>query len=63
MFRFALITTDGDELGTIAFARRDFNPGDIIPHGREPSLRVVNVIWPERESELPLLLVEFASET
>ena len=28
MFRFALIRTDGEALGPVAFARSDFKPGD-----------------------------------
>jgi hypothetical protein len=30
--RYALVTADGDALGPVAFVRRDFKPGDIIPH-------------------------------
>jgi len=58
LFRYALVTTDGDALGTVAFARSDLRPGDVIPHGPERSLRVVNVIEPERDDQLPVLVVE-----
>jgi hypothetical protein len=57
VFRFALITTDGEALGPVAFARPDFKPGDIIPQGRA-SLRVVKVVPVEGDDELPLLVVE-----
>jgi hypothetical protein len=60
VFRFALITTDGDALGPVAFARSDFKPGDVIPQGRGASLRVVNVVEPDRDGELPLLVVDLA---
>jgi hypothetical protein len=60
VFRFALITTDGDALGPVAFARPDFQPGDVIPQGPGRSLRVVNVVFPDRDDELPLLVVERA---
>jgi hypothetical protein len=34
MFRFALVDIENAEsLGTVAFARRDFNPGDVIAQG------------------------------
>ena len=60
MFRFALVTTDGDALGPVAFARSDFKPGDVIPQGRGRSLRVTAVVEPDREDELLLLVVELA---
>ena len=55
--RFALISTEGEALGPIAFARSDFRPGDLIRQGKA-SLRVVRVVQPDREDELPLLVVE-----
>jgi hypothetical protein len=58
VFRFALVSTDGDALGPVAFACQDFKPGDTIPQGRGASLRVVRVIEPENDGELPLLVVE-----
>jgi hypothetical protein len=58
VFRFALISTDGDALGAVAFARGDFEPGDVIPQGPGRSLRVTAVVEPEQDGELPLLVVE-----
>ena len=59
MFRFTLVDAENAEsLGTVAFARRDFNSGDVIPQGPGRSLRVVNVIDPERDDQLPVLVVE-----
>ena len=59
VFRFALINAaDGDALGQVAFARADVKPGEVIPQGRGRNLRVVNVVAPERDGELPLLVVE-----
>jgi hypothetical protein len=57
VFRFALISTDGDALGPVAFVRSDWKPGDVIPQGRA-SLRVVQVIDPEEAHQLPVLVVE-----
>ena len=59
VFRFALINAaDGDALGQVAFAQPDVKPGEVIPQGGGRSLRVVNVVAPERDGELPLLIVE-----
>ena len=59
MFRFALVDKENAEsLGIVAFARGDFNPGDVIPQGAGRSLRVVNVIAPETGDQLPVLVVE-----
>jgi hypothetical protein len=58
VFRFALLSTEGDSLGTVAFARGDWNPRAVIPQGVSSSLRVVHVVQPERDGELPLLVVE-----
>jgi hypothetical protein len=60
VFRFALVTTDGDSLGPVAFARSDFNEGDVIPQGPGRSLRVTAVVEPDRAGELPVLVVELA---
>jgi hypothetical protein len=61
LFRFALVDFENAEsLGTVAFVRRDFNPGDVIPQGKGRSLRVVNVIEPEADDQLPVLVVERA---
>jgi hypothetical protein len=56
-FRFALVNVDGQWLGLAAFARRDFKPGDVIPSGIGRVLRVVDVVEPTREDELPVLVV------
>ena len=61
MFRFLLVSADGDLLGLASFARRDFKPGDVIPSGIGRRLRVVDVIEPEREGEFPVLVVELAT--
>jgi len=59
MFRFTLVDADkAESLGIVAFARPDFNVGDVIPQGAGRSLRVVNVIEAEKEDELPVLVVE-----
>jgi hypothetical protein len=55
---YALITTDGDALGPVAFVRRDFKPGDVIPQESGRSVRVTAVVERDREGELPLLVVE-----
>jgi hypothetical protein len=56
MFTFSLVNVvDGDALGLVAFARRDWRPGDLIAPG---SLRVVRVIDPMRVGLFPLLVVE-----
>ena len=41
MPHFALVTTDGDALGTIELGRPDWPDGAIIYRGDEPNLRVV----------------------
>ena len=57
LFRVAPITTDGKALGTVAFARKEFIPGDLIQRqGR--SLRIVRFVDAERHDDLPLLVVE-----
>jgi hypothetical protein len=60
VFRFALVSTDGDAIGPGAFARSDFKPGDVIPQGSGRSPRGVNVIEPEREDQLRVIVVELA---
>ena len=48
VFRFTLVDAENAEsLGFVAFARRDFTEGDVIPQGAGRSLRVVNVLEPE----------------
>jgi hypothetical protein len=58
VFRFALVSDDGDSLGAVAFARRDFKPGNTIPQGAAENLRVVQVLDPEADGQLPVLVVE-----
>jgi hypothetical protein len=59
VLRFALVSSDGGEaLGPVAFVRGDWKPGDIIPQGPGRNLRVTAVVEPEREEDLPLLVVE-----
>lgn len=61
VFRFALVDVDSAEsLGVVAFAVPRFDPGDVIPQGPGRSLRVVQVLEPEREDQLPVLVVERA---
>ena len=62
MFRFTLVDAENAEsLGVVPlFARPDFEPGDLIPQGAAGNLRVVNVLEPEREDQLPVLVVERA---
>ena len=57
-FRFALVNVDGRWIGLTAFARRDFRAGDVIQSGIGRVLRVVDVVEPTREDELPVLVVE-----
>jgi hypothetical protein len=49
-----------ESVGVVAFARSDFEPGDGIPQGPAGGLRVVEVLEPEREDQLPVLVVELA---
>jgi hypothetical protein len=58
VFRYVLISVDGRCLGPAAFARRHFKPGDVIPSGIGRLIHVVDVIQPEREDRLPVLVVE-----
>ena len=56
MFTFSLVNVaDGDALGLVSFARRDWRPGELIAPG---SLRVVKVVDPLTRGLFPLLLVE-----
>jgi hypothetical protein len=61
MFRFALVSVDGESLGRLALRRRDFKPGDLIPSGVGRWLRVVDVIERDREGRLSVLVVEVAA--
>lgn len=58
--RFTMVTSEGESLGVVSFARPDFAAGDEIPQGAGRSLRVVAVVAPEADGELPLLVVEQA---
>ena len=59
LFRFALVDAENAEsLGVVAFMRPDFKPGDTIRQGPRRTLRVVNVVEPETDDQLPLLVVE-----
>lgn len=53
-----MVTTDGESLGIVAFAVPDMKPGHVIPQGPGRSLRVITVIDPEIENDLPILVVE-----
>jgi hypothetical protein len=45
VFSFAMIVADNAEcVGVVAFARSDFEPGDVLPQGPAGNLRVVNVL-------------------
>jgi hypothetical protein len=58
VFRYALVTTDGEALGEVAFAVPSWQAGDVIPQGAAGDLRVVQVLEPERQGRLPVLVVE-----
>jgi len=59
VFRFAFVDhTNAESVGVVAFARSDFKIGEVIPQGRGRSLRVVQVLDPETEKHLPILVVE-----
>ncbi len=57
-FRFLVVSVDGESLGRLALARRHFRSGDLMPSGVGRWLRVVKVIEPDREGQLPVLVVE-----
>ena len=44
MPQFALVTADGDTLGTVELGRPDWPDGSVIYRGGEPNLRVVGRI-------------------
>jgi hypothetical protein len=61
VFSFAMIVADNAEcVGVVAFARSDFEPGDVLPQGPAGNLRVVNVLESAREDRLPVFFVELA---
>jgi hypothetical protein len=62
VFRFALVSTDGESLGPVAYAGSDFKPDDVIPHGKGRSLRVVNVIELDADDQVRVPVVELAEE-
>jgi hypothetical protein len=59
MPRFALVTVDGNALGTIELGRPDHPEGSTIWRDGESNLRVVGHRDP-REDGLPVLVVEKA---
>ena len=61
MPRFALVTRDGDALGTIELGRPDWPDEAIIYRGDEPNLRVVGrVATDDSEHGFDVLVVEEA---
>src|SRR5262249_44209154 len=60
---FALMRADNGECfkWLPGLAQRQWRPGDRIPWGQSYSLRVVRMIDPERDDQLPVLIVEFAA--
>lgn len=59
MFRFGLVdAANAESLGVVVFARPDFKPGDVIPQGPGRSLRVMQVLEPDRDDQLRVLVVE-----
>lgn len=68
MFRFLVVTADGDSLGIRTFARPDFNRDDTIPLVPGEMLRVLDVLdagelaeragMPPRADDIPALVVE-----
>ncbi len=54
-----VMTTEGEELGSYAFAGPDFKPGDVIPErGEDGNLEVLSVVPSDGEDRLPLLVVK-----
>ena len=59
MPHFALVTTDGDALGTVELGRPDWPDGAIIHRGEKPNLRVVGqVATDDSEHGFDVLVVE-----
>jgi hypothetical protein len=61
---FALLSADDGHrfIWFPGFTKRDWQAGDLIPWGPGYALRVVRMIDPEREDQLPVLIVESADE-
>jgi hypothetical protein len=53
LYKFALCTTDGDALSSIAFERAYFDKGEVIRQGPAGALRVVHLIEPDAPGQLP----------
>ena len=59
MPHFALVTTDGDALGTVELGRPDWADGAIIHRGDKPNLRVVGrLATDDSEHAFDVLVVE-----
>ena len=59
MPHFALVTTDGDALGTVELGQPDWPDGTIIYTGDQPNLRVVaRVATDDSEHGFDVLVVE-----
>jgi hypothetical protein len=56
---FALVTTDGEELGAVHLGRPDWPPGSVIYRGGdEANLRVVEVVGLDDPEVFDVLVVE-----
>jgi hypothetical protein len=56
---FALVTPDGESLGTVELARPDWPEGSMIYRGDKPNLRVVGRIdADDTEHQFEVLVVE-----
>jgi len=58
MPRYALLTVDGKDLGTMALGRPDWPTGSILYLGKSGKLRVVRLVQAEHEGHLDVLVVE-----
>ena len=59
MPRFALVTIDGDALGTVELGRPDWPDGTIIYGGEKPNLRVVGrLATDDSEHGFDVLVIE-----
>jgi hypothetical protein len=61
MFHFALVTPDGDSLGTVELSRPDWPEGSMIHRGDKPNLRVVADLMPDAPDVVGVLVVEEVS--
>jgi hypothetical protein len=57
MHHFALVTPDGDTLGTVELGRPDWPDGSIIYRGDKPNLRVVGHLESDGDPEMFEMLV------